>query len=106
MYCIVFTNWPAVQSGLSLLTLKGNSTFLLLNPNELELEWHENTLAFAYPIKMLEAPLRLPEGLCRCQFHGGVGLGVRFTLLCVSVCTHTTNWPRLRPIKVTGLSSK
>lgn len=47
--------------------LKGNNTLFTSLSNELELEWHENTLAFDYAIKMLEAPLSVPEGFSRCQ---------------------------------------
>lgn len=47
--------------------LKGNNTLFISLSNVLELEWHENTLAFDYAIKMLEAPLSVPEGFSRCQ---------------------------------------
>ena len=55
---------PVFLSGL---LRRKNTDALISLSNGLELEEHENMLAFDYAIKMLEAPLSVPEGFSRCQ---------------------------------------
>lgn len=53
--------------GISVWTVEGEQHSLTSLSNGLELEWHENMLAFDCAIKMLEAPLSVPGGFSGCQ---------------------------------------